>query len=337
LQLHTSGTVTPPRKHNPELPEAVEAVILRALAKDRDVRFQSVDELAQALLDALPPGTEALLRTPVLTPPPTRTPLPGGDPTRSSSQRLPSPISSVTPTVSSPSANLKLGAAAQHALLEGGPTLMATPPGIDMAASLAALKAETPPQVTTFVPAPMAGDTMTTRPVPPHRRVALIGAAVLLFGAGGAVVLMKSRTSAPSTAAQPSPSPAPAPAPTPTPPPVPAAVPAPTPTPPPPPAVPTRMRVRITSTPEGAEVRLAGKTLGTTPLDTEIDAAPGTAPLELRYHGRKRILGDVARDQDLELAVNLDDKRTPRPGGPRPPVKPNTPPPPPDLEIRGRR
>jgi serine/threonine-protein kinase len=39
----------PPRQLNPELPPEVEAVILRAMQKDREARFQSCNELAEAL------------------------------------------------------------------------------------------------------------------------------------------------------------------------------------------------------------------------------------------------------------------------------------------------
>jgi len=46
----SEADVPAPRSLNPELPEAVEAILLKALAKDRDARFQWASELQQALL-----------------------------------------------------------------------------------------------------------------------------------------------------------------------------------------------------------------------------------------------------------------------------------------------
>src|SRR3990172_4072301 len=43
---------TRPREHCPEVPEAIEAVVLRALAKQREERFQSMGELREALEEA---------------------------------------------------------------------------------------------------------------------------------------------------------------------------------------------------------------------------------------------------------------------------------------------
>lgn len=44
---------TPPREVNPNIPPAVEQVVLRALSKDRDARFATADEMATALNQAL--------------------------------------------------------------------------------------------------------------------------------------------------------------------------------------------------------------------------------------------------------------------------------------------
>ena len=48
------GHFTPPRDVNPELPEALAAVIERALQKDPDARWQTAKAFAEALLEAVP-------------------------------------------------------------------------------------------------------------------------------------------------------------------------------------------------------------------------------------------------------------------------------------------
>ena len=49
---HVSEAVTPPSAHNPELSAALDEVVLRALAKDRNERFQSAEEFREHLLAA---------------------------------------------------------------------------------------------------------------------------------------------------------------------------------------------------------------------------------------------------------------------------------------------
>lgn len=61
---HVSEAVTPPSVHNPELSAALDQVVLRALAKSRDERFQSAEDFREHLLAAsLVPITAA---TPVV-------------------------------------------------------------------------------------------------------------------------------------------------------------------------------------------------------------------------------------------------------------------------------
>lgn len=50
---HVSEAVTPPSAHNPEISPALDEVVLRALAKNRDDRFQSAEEFREHLLAAL--------------------------------------------------------------------------------------------------------------------------------------------------------------------------------------------------------------------------------------------------------------------------------------------
>jgi len=54
LHQHVSEAPRPPRSLRPDLPAEVEAIILRALAKSPDDRFQTADELAEALTTAVP-------------------------------------------------------------------------------------------------------------------------------------------------------------------------------------------------------------------------------------------------------------------------------------------
>jgi serine/threonine-protein kinase len=65
---HITAAVPSPRAINPRLPVSVESIILRALAKAREDRFQTMDEFAAALLDPERYAASA----PALTPRPAR-------------------------------------------------------------------------------------------------------------------------------------------------------------------------------------------------------------------------------------------------------------------------
>ena len=49
LFQHTEGKATPPREINPDIPEAMEAIILKAMAVEPEQRFQTFDELRNEL------------------------------------------------------------------------------------------------------------------------------------------------------------------------------------------------------------------------------------------------------------------------------------------------
>jgi serine/threonine protein kinase len=326
LQLHSSGTVPPPRTRNPQLPVAIEQVIMRALEKEREVRFQTVEELAEALIDALPEGADAVLRAPMLTPTPGRTPQPG----RTGRTPVPvrtgqgTPHSQLAQTVTVPSGTIRVGSAAEHAMLEGGPTLMAAGPSQPVILG-------TPPAASSSAQIPMAGPTALTARPAKSKQIAALLIGVLIAG-GATVAILWPKPGKPPAAVVPAPPMVAAPAPGPTPPR--------TETPPPPPATP-KVHIRVTSRPSGAPVRLAGKELGATPLDVEVDSASGEAPLELRHKGEWRTLREVALDKDVDLDVSLESSGGKRPSRPshtstHTPTNPN-PPPPQDLEIRGRR
>ncbi|MBN1978860.1 MAG: protein kinase [Anaerolineae bacterium] len=62
-----------PRELKPDLPESLERVLLKALAKEPDDRFQSVAELIAALEGALKPPAESKTKETVVVPPPSTT------------------------------------------------------------------------------------------------------------------------------------------------------------------------------------------------------------------------------------------------------------------------
>jgi len=93
IQQIISSEPPRPSQLNTGLGEAMDAVVARALAKDRDQRFQSADEFAQALRDAMQAQTDRALRPP---PPERRTPAEGAQREEDSSPSTPAsaPMSS---------------------------------------------------------------------------------------------------------------------------------------------------------------------------------------------------------------------------------------------------
>ncbi len=63
---HVSGPLPPPRSVNPDLPEAVERVILKALARNPDDRYQTAEDLVAALNRATSEAPTAVARKPKL-------------------------------------------------------------------------------------------------------------------------------------------------------------------------------------------------------------------------------------------------------------------------------
>ncbi|MFO0618525.1 MAG: protein kinase [Polyangiaceae bacterium] len=112
LHLHQSEPPRPPSEKRPDLSSALEAVILKSIAKSPRDRFQSADELASALLAALPTDVEAPL---VLSsaPPPlssadkTRPTASGSEPTRPA-RTLPSEREAAATRAGTPPTNLAL-------------------------------------------------------------------------------------------------------------------------------------------------------------------------------------------------------------------------------------
>ncbi|MBN1218007.1 MAG: protein kinase [Anaerolineae bacterium] len=71
IMKHINEALPMPRKINPNIPEAVERVILKAMSKEPDDRFQTAGEMAKALRNAveIKPGEENLLLTTIAPPP----------------------------------------------------------------------------------------------------------------------------------------------------------------------------------------------------------------------------------------------------------------------------
>jgi serine/threonine-protein kinase len=63
---HLHDPLPPPRSFNPELPQNLERVILKTLAKDQNDRYASVSEMSQAIQSAIPEVSlpETLVKTP---------------------------------------------------------------------------------------------------------------------------------------------------------------------------------------------------------------------------------------------------------------------------------
>jgi serine/threonine protein kinase len=62
LMMHINNPLRPPSQLNPDIPEALEQVVLRAMAKHPADRFQTAEELAEALLKVSAPPTVVPLR-----------------------------------------------------------------------------------------------------------------------------------------------------------------------------------------------------------------------------------------------------------------------------------
>ena len=75
LKKHVDEPPRPPRELNPAIPAAVEAIVLRALAKDQESRFASMDEL-EAALASVPASAGARVTTLGLPPPSSLVPMP---------------------------------------------------------------------------------------------------------------------------------------------------------------------------------------------------------------------------------------------------------------------
>jgi serine/threonine-protein kinase len=275
LHQHISEAPASPRAARPDLPETVERIVMRALAKEPGERFQTADELADAMIAALP-GVD--LRAPLSV--------------SGAVGPMPMPVLAPTPR----------GAMAltPRPPVATPPRLGATPPPQRLGMT-PPLPLPAPPALAA-VPPPVRG------PVP--MRVLLTVAALTLIGAAVVWAFALRREPAPAPApvrvAVPAPVPVPAPAPAPAPVPVPVPVPAPAP-------APVLAELSVDSTPPGATVLLDGERIGETPVSTRLPADAKRRVLRLEMAGYRPEVREIVLDQSRAVAVAMKRAGKPRP------------------------
>jgi serine/threonine protein kinase len=115
LQAHLKQVPTPPHRMNPEVPEALSDVVMRAMAKRPEERFQSASELRTTLeraMGSVRPASPTLLSQPLAPTVPSpkaalstmltaRPTPPAAPPTQASPSSTPAPKPSITPAAAS--------------------------------------------------------------------------------------------------------------------------------------------------------------------------------------------------------------------------------------------
>jgi serine/threonine-protein kinase len=170
MRGHVEGAPPQPRALRPELPEALDHVVARAMAKSRNDRYESCGELAEGLRRALqitvpgvPVATETRLSQPVTVAPPSEptrldTPVPAPMPAPASA---PPPAKRAGPTAAS--RKLLLAGLAALAIAGGGAGLAVGLAGGDDGPTAGAASTEQAPAETPPVDTP----TRETEPVDP--------------------------------------------------------------------------------------------------------------------------------------------------------------------------
>ena len=276
LQKHISEKPVPPRRLVPDLPEAMERIILRTLAKHPDGRQQTMEELETDLLAAMPEEALRVLN-------PRHTPSGGGW--------------LHTPPVGVPVTPLRPSTPGFDA---------AVPPAPEPVAAREPVAAQEPALVAVVSVAPSRKKWLIGAGVAAAIAV-LLGVVVLRGGRGEGEDTEKPKPAVSTPAQTPAPTASPAPAPTPAPTETATPTPAPTPTaaPAPPPSASNKIAFRVDSTPRGATVTLNGKAIGKTPVTIQVPRArkPGQLKIALQGHlpvGRKI---DLSRPVDMNVAL----------------------------------
>jgi serine/threonine protein kinase len=176
IQLQVAAPLRPPRDLVPDISDQLDRVICKALEKDPADRYQSIEELEDDLLAALPPDADALLharRTPLGVPAVITSPTPTSVAT--SSGALPA-AASTTASIRRALPRPALVAGAALLLLGGGAVVFLVSRGDDRPA----------PAPVTALPQPAAGDPPADPEQRPMRRVSVAtrpaGASVTLDG-----------------------------------------------------------------------------------------------------------------------------------------------------------
>jgi serine/threonine-protein kinase len=274
LQKHISEKPVPPRQLVPDLPEALEKLILRALAKHPDGRQQTTEELENELLAALPEEAERVLRS-------RHTPSGGG-------WLLTPPVGVAIRPTTDPQVTPSSGATPVPVVEEPAPEVAPAP---------------------TAAPTPTAIETLPPRSGLRSRRFLIraggAAAIAILLSALGVRQLLGGDD---GEKKKPAPSPAVAAAiPAPAPPTVTPAPPAVTPEPPaaPEPAA-AKIPFKIDSTPRGAAVFLNGKPVGKTPLAIQVARGRRPGQLKLVLHNHSPVARKVDLSKPVDLKVSLE-------------------------------
>jgi serine/threonine-protein kinase len=266
LQKHISEKPVPPRQLVPDLPEAMERLILRTLAKHPDGRQQTMEELEQDLLEAMPEEALRVLN-------PRRTPSGGGW--------------LHTPPIGVPA------------------TPRPSPPGLEAAVPPAPVEAPPAEEAPPVVVASVAPSRTKWAIVAGVAAAILLLGFVVLRGGGAPGEDKEKPAATPTPAPTPMPAPAPTEAIPPTPTPELPAAPAPTPPAAPAPTASNKISFRVDSTPRGAAVTLNGKAIGKTPVTIQVPRSrkPGQLRIALQGHQPVARKVDLSRPVDMNIAL----------------------------------
>lgn len=293
LQKHLTEAPVPPSKYRPDLPLALEGVVLRALAKDRNARHQSMEELEVDLLAAAPELAQRALFVPTHTPPAgIRIQTPSGELTAWSP--TPSQLEAERPYSTG---GLRRGEAEKNAS-EKHKGLAAVALAPTQTTLQSAEMPALPPSMGGVAPASSTPKWIFAVAALVVVVVGFFGIRAMQGGGDGSGTSVAAKTAADVNAATP-------------------------------PAgknalvtpsvidkadaAPTKARLVVTTDPPGAEVSFDGTVLGTTPLDIAVDALDTTRKLTVVASGFHSVEQElvVRGDREFSFALVADAPETP--------------------------